>query len=426
MKSRLILIVLCTCISLALGADWPDWRGPARNGTSPETRLPESLDPATAAWTVDLPGPSSATPVVVGSHLYLSSTEKDSDRLLAMGFDAASGKQLWSRAVTNKTENWPRNNQAVSSPCADASGAIFFYGDGTLAKLSPDGDELWRRNLVSDYGPMSIQFGYSATPLLHEDRLYVPMLRRQKAYRARDYTGSLASYVLCVDAANGKTLWRTERPSDAIDESTNAYTSPVIAEINGKPQLVIYGADYLTGHDPTGGRELWRYRYAEKTEDYQRVLPTPVVDGPRIYCVYPRGARTMAMDLEKLASGEQPVLWVHDVQGPDVSTPTLWEGYLYQVDDSKKRTLTCLEAQSGAVQWTAQLDKGASYFASITAADGKLYFANDKGGGYVVAADPKEFRVLSRFEMNEQPVHASVAVAGGRLYLRTPSKLYCF
>lgn len=426
MKSQTVLSILCVCISLSCAADWPTWRGPAYNGTSPETNLPDTLDPASASWSIDLPGPSSATPVIVGSRLYLSSTEKDSDNLLAMGLDAASGKVLWNQAVTQKSENWPQNNQASSSPNADASGAYFFYGDGTLVKLSPAGEELWRRNLVSDYGPMAIKFGYSATPLLHEGRVYVPMLRRQKAYRDRDYTGSLESYVLCMDGKSGKTLWKVDRPSDAVDESTNAYNTPIYAEIDGKEQVLIYGGDFLTGHDLESGRELWRYDYSVKKEDYQRLIPTPVTDGERIYCPYPRGTRTMAFDLKKLAKGETPTLWVHDVTGPDVSSPVVYKGFLYQFDDSKKRTMTCLNPLSGQEQWTAQLEKGALYYASITAADDKLYFINDEGDGYVVAADPKELRVLSRFKIDEKPVHASIAVAGGRMYLRTPSKLYCF
>jgi outer membrane protein assembly factor BamB len=92
----------------------------------------------------------------------------------------------------------------------------------------------------------------------------------------------------------------------------------------------------------------------------------------------------------------------------------------------RKKTLTCLDAKTGREQWAGQLDKGDIYHASITAADGKLYIVNRKATVSVVAADPAEFRVISTHAFDEKPADSSIAIANGKLYLRTAENLHCF
>ena len=418
------LLIVVASMSIAFGSDWPQWRGPHFNGTSDETNLPASLDSDTLLWKTPLPGVSAATPVIVGGRIYLPSTENGSKRLLAMCLDASTGKNLWQHATTEANQTFPLGNTMAScSPCADETGAIFLFAEGTLVKLSPEGQTLWDRNIVDEYGPLSLKFGYGASPLHYDGKLYLTVLRRGETYRRSTSTATLDSYLLCVDPTNGKTLYKHTRPTDAENESTNAYNTPIPATFNGQPQIIVCGGDYLTAHNPADGSELWRYLYADPRGRMGRLIPTPVVDGNRIYCTYPVGLKTFAVELGKDKDPSQ--VWVYDQKGPDASSPTLYNGYLYQINEAKK-TLTCLDAKTGQAQWIGQLSKGDLYYASITAADDKLYLVNRDGEITVAAADPMKFRILSTWNVGESPVDSSIIIVNGKVYLRTAENLYCF
>ena len=412
-------------MSIAFGSDWPQWRGPNFNGTSNETNLPASLDTNTLLWKRPLPGVSAATPVIADGRIYLPSGEKDSKNLLALCLDASTGQNLWQRTITQANQTFPSGNTMAScSPCADETGVIFLFAEGTLVKLSPAGETLWNRNIVDEYGPLSVKFGYGASPLLYDGKLYIAVLRREKTYRSSTSTAAMDSYLLCVDPNNGKTLFKQNRNTDADNESTNAYTSPIPATFNGQPQIIVHGGDYLTAHDPIDGHPLWRYLYASPRGGMGRVIPTPVADENRVYCCYPQGFKTFAVKpAEKDQKPSQ--VWLYDQQGPDASCPVLYKEYLYQINE-KKKTLTCLDAKNGRAQWTGQLNKGDVYYASTAAADDKLYLVNRKGEVTVVAADPMKFRILSRSDFGESPVDSSVIIANGKVYLRTAENLYCF
>jgi outer membrane protein assembly factor BamB len=298
---------------------------------------------------------------------------------------------------------------------------VFLFAEGTLVKFDSAGEPLWKRNIVGEYGPLTLDFGFSSSPLLHAGKLYIPVLRRTRERRSEPTAVELESYLLCVDAASGQTLFKCARPTDAVEESTNAYTTPIAAIFNGRPQIILYGGDYLTGHEPDTGRELWRYLYARPRGRLDRLIPTPAADGERIYCAYPRGTGTFAVK----PAPEPNQVWAHDEPGPDVSSPALYEGHLYLINE-KQKTLTCLAAESGQVQWVGQLDKSAMYYASITAADEKLYMVNREGVVTVAAADPKAFGILSTGDIGERPADSTMAVAEGRVFLRTAENLYCF
>ena len=415
------LLMILAAVSTVFGSDWRQWRGPFLNGSSDATNLPERLDPNTLLWKTALPGISAATPVVTAGRIYLPSTEKGSKRLLALCVDASGGRIIWQKPAAEATQQFRQGNTMAScSACADESGASFLFAEGTLVKFSPDGEPLWKRNIVEAYGPLVLNYGFSSSPLLAAGKLYIPVLRGTSP-RNSDAPMEPASYLLCVDNTNGQTVFKMNRPTDAVQESTNAYTTPVPARINGQMQIVVYGADYLTGHDPADGQEQWRYPYATQHGRLNRVIPTPVADDERIYCVYPRGTKTFAVE----PGAEPKQVWVYDEAGPDVPCPALYKGYLYQIEE-KQKTLTCLEAATGAVQWTGQLDKSDMYYASVTAADEKLYMVNRKGVVTAAAADPTAFRILSTSDVGEFPVDSTIVIANGRVFLRTAENLYCW
>ena len=429
---RIGLLTILLTASTVFATDWPQWRGPNFNGSGDERSLPKSLDPNTLLWKTPLPGPGEATPAVFDGHVYLSGYDKDAKTLFALCIEVTTGKQLWQKTTSTFDKMPPRNLLATPSPAADKSGAVFLYSDGTLVKFDPDGSEVWKRDLAADYGPLKESFRYSSSPLLFENHLYVAVMRSPKLEDNSDYTGPMTSYLLAVDPANGKNIFKVDRPctkignfSDKVNDFGSAYTSPIPVKVNGHYQILLYGGNYLTGHDLETGKELWRYHYMDEEISWGLTVATPVADGNMLYCSFPMGKKAFACDLSKLAANEPPIVWTVNHQVCHVPTPVIVDGYLYWIEEAKK-TLTCLDAKTTQEKWVGQLDKSDQFYASITAADGKLYTVNRKGVVTVVVADPKAFRILSTQDFWESPVDSTIAIANGRVYLRTAENLYCF
>jgi outer membrane protein assembly factor BamB len=184
---------------------------------------------------------------------------------------------------------------------------------------------------------------------------------------------------------------------------------------------VVSGADYVTGHDPETGRELWRVPGLNPSANpMQRVVASPVVSGSMIF-VPSRVDPLLALSAGGGDGGTAPeVIW-STTRGPDVPTPAVTEDYVFILTDNG--VLWCLDAESGDVVWGPERVEPSTYSASPVVADGKLYVTNEAGLTTVVEAGP-EFRVLGRSSVDEYTL-SSLAVAGGQLFLRTAEHLYC-
>ena len=144
---------------------------------------------------------------------------------------------------------------------AEAEHVLSFSGDRRFACLGHDrdrhcqvfdfkGKEVWARDIQADYGEFGLGWGYGSSPLLYNGTLYVQVLHGMKT--------DDPSYLLGMDSATGSTKWRVERPTDAVAESPDSYTTPAVLTYHGKTEIVVTGGDYVTGHDPATGQELWR------------------------------------------------------------------------------------------------------------------------------------------------------------------------
>ncbi len=411
-----------------LAGDWPHWRGPFLNGTSDEKSLPATWSTTeNVAWRAPLPGHSAATPVIAGGKVFVSSTEEDSDNLFALCFDVKSGKELWRRRLGRSSRQVPRNNMATSSPVTDGKRVYFMYGSGELVGLDHEGKSLWSRNLDSEYGNISMKYGYSSSPLLHDNKLYILMQRRDRTYRSPD-SSNLDAFILAVDADTGKNVWKQPRETDALDESQDSYSSPLLYTNNGRDEIVVIGADYVTANDPATGEELWRYGYAVEKKSQWRNISSLGLGRGLLYGIRPKGGS----GLFALKSGgrgnlgDSYVAWQFNGPTPDVCTPLYYKGNVYVLDGKSGGVLTCLDAETGRQKWQGKLGKRTpAWRASVTAADDKLYCINEGAEAVVLAAGGDEFKVLSRIDMEDKPVQASIAIADGRLFIRTASMLYC-
>ena len=421
-----VIIVFFACVSFVHSDDWPQWRGPDFNGASPETGLPESCDTDNIIWTTPMPGAGASTPVILGKRIFLTSVNKSQGTLHALGIDLTTGKIIWNIKI-GKDRKFNRNNPCSPSPIADCENqrVYFLFGSGDLAACDIDGNILWKRNLEKDHGKWSIQFGYASSPLLFENRLYVPVLQRNVPIKQEDRDGrDKSSYLLAIDPATGKDLWKHIRPSDARKESLEAYTTPIPWVSGKQKQILLYGGDCLTGHDPNTGKEIWRWSGFNMEKHSQwRVVPCPVVTRNLIYVSAPKKHPLYAVKTGAIgATGMEQVAWKYETFSTDAATPLLYNGKLYVLDGDKK-IITCLDPDTGKVVCQASLPKKAVYRASPTGGDGKIYLINERSDVVILSAD--KLQILSEKYINGGLSRSTIVATAGKLVIRTEKKLLC-
>lgn len=411
--------------------DWPQWRGPTFNGAATEQKLPDHFSRTEGvAWTAPMPGPSAATPVISGNRVFVSSTDASSRSLIALALDRTTGKELWRHTVADGDRRDERSNYSGPSPVTDGTHAWFFYGQGELVAYTVEGQEVWRRNLQKDFGAFAFQWTFSASPLLHDGRLYLQILQRDTPVQGRGRTdGPIESFLLALDPKSGKDLWRHVRPSEAKQESLEAYSTPVPYTHNGRTEILITGGDCISGHDPATGREFWRWgTWNPERIGHWRLVPSPVAGNGFALACGPKGSPIFAVK-----SGQNGTLkddgyaWKSTDRelSSDVSTPLFYRNRFYVVN-SDKRQLLCVEPATGNILWKGEFPGRAKIEASPTAADGKIYVINHSGEVYVAGTGDK-FEVLHSTPMGdegERDLRSSIALAHGTLFIRTGKSLH--
>jgi outer membrane protein assembly factor BamB len=415
----------------AQAENWPQWRGPAFNGSSTEKNLPSQWSKTdNLAWNADLPGPGAATPVVWGDQVFVSSTDARAKSLVAMALDRRTGKVRWQHEVGVGYQQDPRSNYASASPATDGRLVVYFYGNGDLAAFDLSGKKLWQRNLQKDYGQFAFLWTFSTSPLLHEGKLYMQVLQRDVPVNGRGAKPSgIESYLLALEPATGKTLWQQTRPSEAVAESREAFTTPVPFEFQGRKEILIAGGDCLTGHDPATGKELWRWgTWNPNKIGHWRLVPSPVAgDGVILACAPKKDPIYAIKAGGKGQLGEAGILWVSSDRNisADVPTPAFAEGDFFILGDGT-RTLLRVEPKTGRAKWTAAVPTNKKLESSPTVADGKVYFMDFAGTVFVF--DTAQGRLLAQIPMGEpgdDMTRSTLAVAKGQLFIRTNNKLFC-
>jgi outer membrane protein assembly factor BamB len=415
-------------LSLPAG-DWPQWRGPFLNGSALETALPTTWTLSEKErWSVPMPGPGSSTPIVWGQRLFVSSVRAPDGKLLALCLDTRSGAVLWSHEAG---ENRSANNNTMASPSAVTDGRFvcFTFGMTRLLCFEMDGKLVWERDMEKEFGYSALMFGYSASPLLHEGTLYLPVLRNVKpdAYGGSQPAGSdvsrpTPSYVIALELATGTTRWRVERPSAAVGESREAYSTPVPWQRHGRTEILVHGGDRLSACDPADGRETWSWEgYNLKRIHNWRVVTSPVVGPELIYVVSPHYGPLYALRPPTQDGQAAALVWQHEKLTPDASTPLLYDGRLYVLHDNR-RLLVCLDPASGAVRWQGDLGGSGVVRASLTGAAGRLFVLLEPGE-VVVAKAGDEFQVLQRLPLGGYPARSTLSVADDALFIRTAERL---
>ena len=410
--------------------NWPQWRGPYFNGSSIEAGLPaEWSKTENVAWVAPLPGQSGATPVVWEESVFVSSPDEQKN-LLLLCLDRKTGHVRWQRVVAAAADRQKGlNNMASPSPVTDGERVFALYATGDLAAFDFSGRELWKRDLGKEYGHFAIMWIYGSSPMLWHGRLYVQVLQRNPCpddyTQADDGKPERESFLLCLDPQTGKTLWRHVRPTDAVDEAQEAYSTPIPYVGPAGVEILVVGGDYTTAHAPDTGAELWRCGGLNvRHEHWWRIVPSPVVaDGMVIACGPKRDPVLAIRGGGKGLVTDTQIAWKFKEFPSDCVTPLGYQHKLF-VLDGDRQMMTCLEPQTGAKKWQGNLGVHEIFRASPTGADGRVYCVSENGT-VVVLDGGDEFKIRSTIHMGEAPVRSSIAAAQGELFLRTAKNLYC-
>ena len=406
-----LLAVFFVTAVVAHAQNWPQWRGPSLNGVSNEKNLPVKwTTEENVAWKTAMPGWSGSTPIIWRDRIFLNVA--DGENLSLWCLDKTTGEILWKKPLGTGNVKRQKQNMSSPSPVTDGRSVYVMTGTGVLKGFDFTGKELWSRDIQKEYGQFGLNWGYASSPLLFEDSLYVQVLHGMKT--------DDPSYVMRIDKKSGKTLWKVDRPTNALRESPDSYTTPGLLRYGKTTEIIITGGDCVTGHDPATGKELWRANGLNPDNNpFYRIVASPIIFDEIIY------APTRVKPLLALKAGgrgdvtKSHVLW-STPNGPDVPTPVTDGKYFYVVKDNG--VMWCLDAKTGAEVYSNQRIKPGIYSSSPVLADGKIYVTNEDGLTTVVAAGPK-FAVVAENPLNDY-VLSSPAISEGRIYIRTAQHLY--
>ena len=406
------------------GADWPDWRGPARTGTSPETGLVTAWSPAgqNLAWRVPYGGRSG--PVVFGDRLYLQNTsaagEMEQERLMC--FNADTGKLLWEHRYNMFTSDVPPHRLAWASPVVDPStGNVFaISGNGLTMSLNKDGKLLWERSLAEEYGVWTTHGGRMSTPIIDGDKMIVSGL-----VFGWGQTASPAHRFIALDKTNGQTIWVSApegRPTDTI------YANPYVADVNGVRMFFSGGSDgAMHALKIATGEPVWHWDVSKRGLNTAALMigsDVIVTHSEENIASSEMGMIAAVPAASKGTLTDKDARWiVRDVQA-GYGSPVSDGERIYFVDNGG--ILFAFDAKTGKQLWTEKL--GTIQKSSPVLADGKLYVGTENGKFYIIRPHADKAEVLDSDQLgtegNPEAIIAAPAVARGRVYVVTMAAMY--
>jgi outer membrane protein assembly factor BamB len=392
--------------------NWPQWRGPDYDGISHETNLPTTWsESSNVVWRLEMPGMGGSTPAVWDKHIFLTSQDGDNLVVVAASTD---GKLLWKRPIgANRPIRGDEGNGASPSPSTDGKHVFVFVGSGQLACFDFDGKEIWKFNAQDRYGRFQTQHGMHTTPLLYQDRLYMQLIH------------SGGAWVIALDPASGKEIWKVARKSDGYAENEHSYASPCLWHRGADAYLITHGNDYAIAHRLTDGSEIWRVGELNPKDNYRpdlRFVASPVASAALI--VVPTAKSGVVVGVRPDAAGiitpgNSGELWRIDRNSPDVPSPLIVNGLVYLCRETG--VLMCVDGKNGKVLYS-QRTHTERHRASPVYADGKIYLTARDGTVTVIKPGPT-YTVLATNRL-EDHFTASPAISHGRLYFRGFDTLY--
>lgn len=415
--------------SSVLADDWPQWRGPAGNGTTAEKNLPVRWTATEGlAWKADLGGVGVSSPVVAGSRVFVTSQTGSGEsrqgprlvqgsnaadageRAIATGtgapvflveaFDEASGRRLWQyrvEAVAPMPVVHDKHNMASPSPVTDGTLVYAWFSTGQLVALDMNGRLVWQRHLGKENGAFDIQWGHSSSPTLFENSLLLLC----------DHAP--ASYLVAVDKRTGRDLWKADR-----GKGRQSYSTPFVVSTPAGPEVIVNSNERVDAYNPRTGAPLWHVGGSN-----QFPIPVPTFADGVIY--FSRGYRSGPyMAVRPGGRGDVTgthVVWQTPTGAPYISSLVHDAGLIYMASDVGG--VSVYDAANGQRVWQQRIE--GIFSASPVAGDGKIYFASETGEVIVIRSG-RQPEILARNDVGERLI-ASPAIANGRLFLRSDNRV---
>ncbi|HZK94700.1 MAG TPA: PQQ-binding-like beta-propeller repeat protein [Prolixibacteraceae bacterium] len=380
--------------SNAIKANAPGFRGPFGNGVFFQKGTPVEWDAATGKnviWKTPVPKKGYNSPVIWGNKVFLSGADNQSREVYC--FDRNSGKVLWKQLV-DKIQGSPATAPKVTedtgfaapSLTTDGNRVYAMFADGDIICFDMDGNRVWARNL----GLPDNHYGHASSLIMYKDKVYI------------QYDTNKSRKLIALNASTGETTWETVRKGKI------SWASPILAEINGKFQVVLSTDPMVAGYDPETGKELWSVDCMSG-----EVGPSPASGGGMVFAVN-EYAKLVCIDPSKNAK-----VWENDEFLAEVASPVTANGLLFVA--TTYGVLACYDAKSGEKYWSKE--EGAGYYSSPVIADNKVY-TFDTTGKMRVFDLGKEAKIIGEGNAAEK-MTTTPAFANGRMFVRTPKFLYC-
>jgi outer membrane protein assembly factor BamB len=400
----------CSFFLLAIGslaADWPGWRGPTGQGQTDDTQLPlvwGGNENTNVLWKVPLPGveagagqdQNQSSPVIFRDRIFVTASHwpgkpdgtKQPEHRVAC-YRLEDGKELWNVPVPAGPWRFGdlRGGYTAPTPAVDADRVYVAFGSSVLAALDHSGTIRWRKEIV----PYKFDVAFAASPVLYEQTVILQCDQLDRESR-----------ILAFDRTTGESKWEQKRPKVGF-----AHSTPTLATVAGKPQLLVSASNALQGLDPRTGEVLWSCEAKGDTV-------SPVFAGGVVYCDSGRGGPGLAVD--PTGTGDVAKThrkWTIKTVKEGYGSPVASGEFLYRL--SNPDVLTCIRLSTGEVVYTERLPGISASASPVAAPNGRVYFAS-AGKSYIVKAGEK-FEILAMNDLGDGGP-ASPAVASGKLILK--------
>lgn len=397
----------------AVANDWPAFRGPGLTGVSDETRLPLTWSAEkNVRWKTRLPAPGNSSPVVSRDRVFVTCATDQGERRGLYCFDRREGRLLWQRIVEfhESDPTHATNPYCGSSPATDAARVVVWHGSAGLHCYDYDGNLLWSRDL----GTFHHIWGYGSSPVFYGDSILL------------NCGPGVRTFVTAIDRRTGETQWQVDEPGgDEGQEQPGqkpkwigSWSTPLVTKVGGRDQILVSLPHHVQAYDPRDGKILWR---CDGLGDlvYTSVL---VRDGMGVAM---SGFHGPAIGFKLGGSGnvtETNRLWHVTTQNPQrIGSGVIIGEHIYMVNEPG--LVQCLELETGKEVWKDRLG-GEKVWASIVAAEGRLYVTDEGGTTYVFAPNPERLEVLAKNQIGE-PTNSTLALSDGQIFLRTFEHLIC-
>jgi outer membrane protein assembly factor BamB len=420
--TRTAVLALALSGAFAARADWPEFRGPFANGhvlppgSTNRAGLPLGWSEAqNVKWKTPIPHRGWSTPVILGDQIWLTTATEEGHDFFAVCLDAETGRVRFNERVFHCDAPEPLGNRlnsyASPSPVIEPGRVYVHFGSyGTACLDTRTFKTLWKRTDL----PCRHYRGPGSSPILFERLLVLTM------------DGVDVQYLVALDSKTGRTVWKSDRTAEWNDLDSDgrpigegdyrkAYSTPIVAQANGRTQMFNIGAKAVYSHDPRTGREWWKVRHPAFSGASRPLYAEGLVFMPTGH------GRGEVLAIRTDGNGDVTdthVVWRTARGVPRMPSPVLVDGLLFMVSDSG--TATCLEAATGRELWQERLP--GEYAASLLYADGRIYAFNQTGVCTVFRA-ARRFEVLATNRL-DAGFMAPPAVHGRALILRTKTHLY--